>query len=359
MARIEAGKGRVRRMKKGGKPVGDYYFVWKGERIFTGTRDKAEAARSQEIWVAEKLRQQQRLTVTFTNATFSDLLALVRADYQRKGRRTLDSLNSRLKVLESDLGPIRALDLGPADVDCFIEAREEDGLKAASINRYLETIRRALNLGRRRKWVVEPPYVEMLPVNNERNEDLSPAEYRELLSILREPVRLMFVIAYHIGWRSGAIKSLQWPQVDLDGGVIHAPQDQRGKKVGDAPIYLDLRKELLQARFRRDQSHPNCPWVCHRSGRPVSTYRAEWERARALIGRPNLHFHDLRGVAETNMVEWGLSEARARAIVGHRDSKMLERYKRTSDRRTREARDILERFHERLAGTEQSPKPSN
>ena len=64
--------------------------------------------------------------------------------------------------------------------------------------------------------------------------------------------------------------------------------------VGDAPIYLDLRKELLQARFRRDQAYPTCPWVCHRSGKPVSTYRAEWERARSLIGRPGLHFHDLR-----------------------------------------------------------------
>ena len=56
------------------------------------------------------------------------------------------------------------------------------------------------------------------------------------------------------------------------------------------------------------------------------------------------------------MVEWGLPEARARAIVGHCDYKMLERYKRTSDRRTREAGEILERFHESLAKTEEPPE---
>lgn len=59
------------------------------------------------------------------------------------------------------------------------------------------------------------------------------------------------------------------------------------------------------------------------------------------------------------MVEWGLLEARARAIVGYRDSKVLERYKRTSDRRTREAGEILERFHEGLAEAAKKPKPSN
>lgn len=305
------------------------------------------------------MKKGNRRTLTFANATFSDLLQLVRADYERKGRRTLDSLSSRLKVLGAELGAIRALDFGPCDIDSFIEAREEEGLKPASINRYLETIRRALNLGHRRKWVIDPPYVEMLAAENERNEDLSPDEYRELLAILREPVRLMFVIAYHIGWRAEPIKSLTWDQVDLEGGVIHAPRDQPGKKVGDAPIYLDLRKELLQARFRRDQAYPTCPWVCHRSGKPVSTYRVEWERARSLIGRPGLHFHDLRGVAETNMVEWGLPEARARAIVGHRDSKMLERYKRTSDRRTREAGAVLEKYHESASDPVKRVKPTN
>ena len=157
------------------------------------------------------------------------------ADYERKGRRAVDSLDSRLKVLEAELGAIRALDFGPADIDYFIEAREEVGLRPASINRYLETIRRALNLGHRRRWVVEPTYVEMLPVNNERNEDLSPAEYRELLSVLREPVRLMFVIAYHIGWRAAAIKSLEWPQVDIEGGVIHARRINQARRLAMLP----------------------------------------------------------------------------------------------------------------------------
>ena len=48
----------------------------------------------------------------------------------------------------------------------------------------------------------------MLTVENVREIDLTPAEYGKLIAELREPVRLLTVIAYHIGWRAGRIRML-------------------------------------------------------------------------------------------------------------------------------------------------------
>ena len=65
-------------------------------------------------------------------------------------------------------------------------------------------------------------------------------------------------------------------------------------------------------------------WVLHRAGEPLKTYRAEWERARGVIGRPDLRFHDLRHAAVTNMIEAGIAPSRVMEIVGHKTEAMID-----------------------------------
>ena len=92
--------------------------------------------------------------------------------------------------------------------------------------------------------------------------------------------------------------------------------------------------------------------MLHRTGEPLKTYRAEWERARRVIGRPDLRFHDLRHAAVTNMIESGIEEPRVMEIVGHKTEAMIRRYMITADRHVREAGRKLEAYHDRIKPTE-------
>lgn len=348
--RTRPGEGRLFRTRKSkdGPEVGNYRFWFQGKRYNTGTKDYDQALERVAAWLP-RLRRGLGVGDGRT-ATVADLLGLVEADYERKGRRTTSRLDSRTKRLRVELGSVPAPALTSEHVEAYIGKLQAQGLKNATINRDLETLRRAFRLGVRRRPPLVPSElaIELLPQHNERNVDLTREEYRALAAFLaeRDPAtRLMTVIAYHIGWRAGPIRELRKLQVDLDALLIQPPGGQAAnKKVGAAPIYGELERELRLA-FAFDEAHfPNVPWVVHRLGKPVKTYRAAWEDARAFIGRPDLRFHDLRGVAESNMLEAGLDEAYVMHVVGHKTRSSVDRYRRVGKQRNEAARRKLEEF---------------
>ena len=103
---------------------------------------------------------------------------------------------------------------------------------------------------------------------------------------------------------------------------------------------------LLEAKFERDRSKPDSPWVCRsRMGGHVRSYKTAWMRAVKLIGREGLRFHDLCGLAETNLLEAGVPEQRVMQIVGNNSPRMVQRYYKTSPEHLREvARIMVRRF---------------
>jgi site-specific recombinase XerC len=348
--RTRAGEGQLFRTRKSkeGPEVGSYGFWFKGKRYNTGTQDYDEALGKLAAWLP-RLRKGLSIGEGKT-ATIRDLLALVEEDYQRKRRRTKDRLGSRLKRLRAELGSLPAPVLTTERVESYIVMLQDQGLKNATINRDLESLRRAFRLAAKRRppMVTSELAIELLPQNNERNVDLTMEEYRALLEFLAQrdrAVRLMTVIAYHIGWRAEPIRSLRKLQVDFESMLIRTPAAQaENKKVGSAPIYGDLERELRIAFSFDEANFGATPWVIHRAGKPLKTYRTAWEEARVFIGRPDLRFHDLRGVAESNMLEAGLDESYVMHVIGHTTRSSLDRYRRVSQQRNDRARVKLEEF---------------
>ena len=339
MPRYEAGHGKLFRKRKNGKLTGNWKFKFQGRDINTKTKERKAAERFRREFLASP----KPSSPASKPVTIDGLFQLVVGDYRRRGLRTIDRLQSRIIKLNEVFAGRLVSDLGVDDVIAYSDLRTESGAAPATVNRELETLRRALNLGLEHEVILRAPKIRMLPENNTRDLDVSPDVYSELLAALREPVRLMAIIAYHIGWRAGKIRELRWSQVDFEQGVIHPPANQAETKwVGAAPIYGDLRRELLKAQAEHERYWPLCQFVCHRSGRPVATYRKEFERARALIGLPEMHFHDLRHAAVSNMVDAGIDEPRAMAIVGHKTSAMLRRYRVVAVRHVQAAGEKLE-----------------
>src|SRR6202008_4812639 len=75
---------------------------------------------------------------------------------------------------------------------------------------------------------------------------LKPESYQKLLFELPEELRLLFVIAYHVGLRRGALLRIKWSQVDLDASCIWMDGKRVNRKPEPVavPIYGDMAKFL-------------------------------------------------------------------------------------------------------------------
>lgn len=347
MARTPKGMGPLRRLIKDGKPVGRWFFWLESERVFTpyGLEDKRAAESFRRKYLAEAASGER--AVGAENCRIDHLLDLVVEDYRQQGKRSVGSLQSRLKHLRPHLGRVYAAELTERHLQQYRSMRLEVA-KPATANRELEVLRRALNLGKRRGLVIAPPHVELMPLNNVRTQRISQAQYRSLIDVLREPERTAAIIAYHIGWRLGAVLGLTWDRVDFDQMVIFPPTEQTSQKaVGQAPIYGDMVQALAKA--RRDESS----YVVHRSdGRPAVDIRKAWQTATRAIGLEDFRFHDLRACAASTLSDAGVPHHEIKRILGHKTDSMFDRYRITSARRLRDIGRQVQQYLEEEEGQE-------
>ena len=167
--------------------------------------------------------------------------------------------------------------------------------------------------------------VKSLRTPDVRARYLSREEETRLLANLpvMGPARSLVELALHTGMRRGEILSLTWAQVDFERGVLLVTNTKTGRD-RQVPINSDLRSVLLAAQVRR-----NGPYVF--GGQGGKSYSAAWlhatfQRACVAAGIAGLRFHDLRHTAATRMAEAGVSAFNIKAVLGHANIQMTERY---------------------------------
>lgn len=274
------------------------------------------------------------------NCTVNDLFDLVEKDHA--GKASLPATRSRLKRLRAELGKIRVVDLREAQIEGY---RHDRDAEHATVNRELEVLRRALNLGKRATppLVVHAPFVRMVREKNIRTQRITHEQYKALIGALRTPERYAAIIAYHVGWRRGAVLGLTWDRVDWAGKALRPPANQsKEKRVGTAPIYGDMQDALKEClKVESD-------WVIHReNGCRVVDIRDAWNKACNSVGLAGFRFHDLRACAVSNLIDFGVSPYEAMQITGHKTMSMLQRYDIVSTKRLAEiGRRMEEKFAE-------------
>jgi len=159
------------------------------------------------------------------------------------------------------------------------------------------------------------------------------------LLALPEELRLLFVVAYHVGLRKGALLRIKWTQVDVAASCIW----MEGRKVNRkpepvaVPIYGDMTKFLaLQPRTSE--------YLFARGAKPIKDFRERWTLACQEAGVPGLLFHDLRRTAVRNLRRAGVAESVIMKITGHRTRGIFDRYNITDQTDTQEAGRIAEEF---------------
>jgi integrase len=171
----------------------------------------------------------------------------------------------------------------------------------------------------------------MLAENNVRTAFFDAAEVAAVCACLPAVVARIVEFAYITGWRLREVLTLEWRNVDFDGGVVVL--DAAKSKNGEGRVFHLTRNLESLLREQRRYTDETCVQdgllqtavVFHRSGRPVRDFRGVWSRACRDAGCPGRLFHDLRS-AVRNLVRAGAPERVAMRLTGPKTRSVFERY---------------------------------
>jgi integrase len=255
-----------------------------------------------------------------------------------------------IRHLSRGVGPHRATKVSPTILKAYVEKRQSENAKNASINRELALLRRAFNLGREAGKVERDtiPTFRLLPEDTPRKGFVEPEQYRKLFDAMPEALKPALVVGYHTGLRRAKVLGLRIDQFDLAAKKIYMDKEEgrTTKHVAEAlPIYGEMEEFVKFWIEKTRRELPNCQWFCHRAnGDPVLEPKKEWARAAKEAGMPGLLFHDLRRSAVRNMERAGVPRSVAMKISGHKTESIYKRYDIVSERDLDEAGDKLAEY---------------
>ncbi len=253
---------------------------------------------------------------------FEDLAQGYLRDYEITGKRSVKRAREHVAHLRRTFAGWRPANIAPA-VPEYVVRRQGEGASNGTINRELAALKRMFRLAEQAGQVARVPYIALLKEDNVRTGFFSEADYLALREALPAHLRPPVDFAYTYGWRRGEVFGLTWDRVDLVAGTVRlepgSTKNREGRQVKLTPPLHDLLWEL------RAQTPPGCPWVFHRRGKPIGSFRKAWEAACTKAKLPGRLFHDLRRTALRNMLPF-MHERVAMRITGHKTRSAFDRY---------------------------------
>ena len=321
-------------------------------RYYRNGRRHEESSRSTRKGDAERLLRIREgdvakgipVTAKLGRLRFDEAVADVVTDYRVNGKKSLRDVQTRIRLhLEPFFGGRRMASITTADVRTYVASRQapielEDGSAKpgaahATINRELAVLKRAFRLSVQAGKLLHVPHVPMLAENNIRTGFFEIDEFNDVQAALPEELQGITLIAFLVGWRiSSEIQTLTWGQVNREARTVRLEPGSTKNDEGRTLPY-DLLPELVDVIERQWREHERlaaegtiCPYVFHRSGRPIKGFVKAWKSACQTAGCPGKLPHDLRRTAVRNLVRAGVPEKTAMAITGHKTRSVFDRY---------------------------------
>lgn len=292
-----------------------------GERIrrTTGTEVKALAQEfhdklKAELWRVSKLGEKPR-------RTWNE--AVVRWLKEQNHKATLNTDKIHLRWLDEHLGGKPLDGITRNVVDRITDAKLDEGVSNATVNRVLEVLRAVL----RRcvhdwEWLDKAPAVRMLKEPSRRIRFITRQEAERLRSELPEHMADMMTFSLATGLRRANVTGLLWSQVDLTRQVawIH-PDQAKARKA----IAVPLNSEAVAVIRKQQGKHPNHVFTYR--GKPVTQVSTKgWYSALARAGIENFRWHDLRHTWASWHVQGGTPLYALQEMGGWESPEMVRRY---------------------------------
>jgi integrase len=307
-----------------------------------------ESSHSSEKKQAEKLLKQrhkesnagQVIGSQAEKLTLAEMVKALLADYENKGNRSIDTAQIFAKHLIGFFGETeRALNITKDRIDQYIAHRRQASKSNGTVNREVSCLRHMFRLMVEAKRLGHDhvPSVTRLQEAEPRQGFLEPAEFNQLLDALPQYLRDPATFLYLTGWRKSAMRSLEWPDCELEfdstgeltGGTVRL---RAAKSKNKKAWRVRLVGELLEV-FRRAWANrfAECAYVFHDRGMPIGDFKKAWRTAKRAVGLDGLLVHDLRRSCVRNLVRSGTPETVVMKIAGHATRAMFDRYNITAD----------------------------
>jgi integrase len=176
----------------------------------------------------------------------------------------------------------------------------------------------------------------MLCENNVRTGFFEWEQFQSVRRYLPEDLQPVIEFAYITGWRiRSEVLPIKWPQVDFQAGratlYVGTTKNQEARTF---PLTAGLHELLLAQKAKTDALKLKgviCPWVFHRAGERIKSFRRSWLTACRKAGVPGRIPHDFRRTAVRNLVRAGIPERVAMTMTGHKTRSVFERYNIVSE----------------------------
>ncbi len=258
--------------------------------------------------------------------------------------KTFVSYRSVVRLhLVPGLGQHPLVELRPADVQAFLNAKAASGLAPRTVAYLRNVLRQALGHAERTELVGRNVARLALPPRVPRREvhPLSPEEARTFLAAISgDRFEALYLLALGCGLRQGEILGLAWSDLDLDGGTVRVrqalqrvegrfalvePKSATSRRIVALPAIV--RAGLLAHRERAAQEGPGravpdafAELVFTTTvGTPIDgiSVTRRFQRILKNAGLPHQRFHDLRHACASLLLSQGVPARVVMETLGH------------------------------------------
>ena len=317
------------------------------------TTSRAVANKQLEQWKAQI--RQGTYVPDADQTRFDDLATLLLDEYRANARKSLDRAEDAVSHLEGFFSGWRAQAISTDRILAYVRHRQQQKAANATINRELAALKRMFRLGERAGKVLRRPFIDMLQEHNARTGFFEHADFDAVLAGLPADLKAVFAVAFVTGWRvKSEILTRQWAHVDLQSGWLRLePGETKNLEGRQFPITPVLRVVLERQRERtlavEKATHAIIPWLFHRAGRPVKSFRRAWLTACKGAGLSGRIPHDFRRTAVRNLERAGVPRSTAMKMVGHKTESIYRRYAIVDEAMLKEGAVKLQALHETQA----------
>lgn len=248
---------------------------------------------------------------------------------------SIADIATHLKQLDPFIGHLPLENVHIETLQAFIRARRKDGKKTKTINNALGIVRNILNLSARLwrdadtglTWLVTPPLIEMLPVNDARKPyPLSWQEQRLLLQACPDHIAAMLLYKVNTGCREQEVCGLRWdwevkvPELNTSVFVIPGDKVKNGE---DRVVVLNrVAKSIIEQRRGQHDTY-------------VFTYKGErigkinntaFKNARRKAGLDQICVHSFKHTFGRRLRAAGVSAETRKVLLGHKNGDITTHY---------------------------------
>jgi integrase len=257
--------------------------------------------------------------------TLADLRTGLERHYKREDNRSLRRAQEAFAHLEQFFGAkARAMQITKPRVAEYFKRRLDEGAARGTVCYEVRILGAAFSVAVEDELLAVRPVFKLPSLRNARSGFFEDGDFAALLLELPAYVRPVVRFLRMTGWRKSEALGLTWEQVDWEGQVMRLYATQT--KGGDARVFpFGLAPELKQVLEER-WAERDGPFVFHRDGKRIGSFRCVWARACKKAGLEGRLVHDLRRTAARDFRRRGVSEGEIMKLCGWKTRAMFDRY---------------------------------